>query len=263
MKRLYRPGAKPMSVALFMSGSGTNAVKVLELEQVLRKEAASPFTVAAICTDNPRSNAGEIGKRFDVPVFVHDLDDFAKQFSTVRVNMSIRPRYFEMVLNDLEARNVSSDLIVLAGYMVLVTLPLLEKLVVNVHPADLSVRDKNGNAIYIGANAVRDAVLERRDEIRASTHIVTEEMDQGPVLLVSEPVKLFFPPSLKNEDTEAINAVADAYQDRLKEMGDWVILPRTLLEISNGNFGISDNGVMHYMGQPIPRGYDVSTETPK
>lgn len=249
-----------MPVNIFMSGSGTNAVKILEVEQSLRDGPGSPFTVAAICADNLRSNAEKIGSRFGLPVFMHDLDDFCNELGTVRRDRSVRPAYFKMVMEDLKAQGIGSDLVVLAGYMIVVTKPLLDKLIINVHPADLSIRDSNGKAVYIGDRAVRDAILDGRKEIRASTHIVTEETDQGPVLAVSAPVKVELPENFDGTE-ESLKLIADEHQKKLKEVGDWVILPWSIIEIAKGNFARQD-GVVYYLSQPIPHGYSVSTQTP-
>ncbi len=60
-----------MRVAGFMSGSGTNLVKILEWQaEQDREPAGSPFRVAVIFTDNPESNAARIGEENGVPVVV-------------------------------------------------------------------------------------------------------------------------------------------------------------------------------------------------
>lgn len=85
------------------------------------------------------------------------------------------------------ARCLQADYIVLAGYMRIVKDPLLSaypQRIINVHPADLRVLKANGTRAYTGANAVRDAILSGEKETRSSVHVVTEEVDAGPILAV-------------------------------------------------------------------------------
>ena len=58
----------------------------------------------------------------------------------------------------------------------------------NVHPGDLRKTDQNGKRLLIGSKAVFKALLLGHQGSRSSIHMVTHEMDAGPILEVSEEV---------------------------------------------------------------------------
>ncbi|HEU5373060.1 MAG TPA: phosphoribosylglycinamide formyltransferase [Gaiellaceae bacterium] len=76
------------------------------------------------------------------------------------------------------------ELVVLAGYMHLLTEPFLRRFperIVNVHPSLLPA--------FPGAHAIRDAVAAGADPTGVTVHYVDEGLDSGPVL-AQEPVPL-------------------------------------------------------------------------
>jgi phosphoribosylglycinamide formyltransferase-1 len=82
----------------------------------------------------------------------------------------------------LEERGV--ELVVLAGYMQLLTEPFLRRFperIVNVHPSLLPA--------FPGAHAIRDAIAAGADPTGVTVHYVDEGLDTGPVL-AQEPVAL-------------------------------------------------------------------------
>lgn len=82
------------------------------------------------------------------------------------------------------------DLVLLDGYLLLLTAPMLEAYpnrIVNVHHSDLLLREASGGPRYPGLRAVRDAVLAGEPHTRATAHLVTDALDAGPVLLRSWP----------------------------------------------------------------------------
>jgi folate-dependent phosphoribosylglycinamide formyltransferase PurN len=258
MRRLFEPKETPMKVALFMSGSGTNAIKILEHQKLLEKNSDAPYQVSLICTDNGKSNASSIAQRFGLPVKLRGLQEFYDGIGKDRKDLSQRPKYFELVLKDLQ--NFGIDAVALAGYMVLVTEPLLSTYrdrIFNVHPADLSIRDAQGKAVYVGAEAVKDAILAGQREIRATTHVVTAETDQGSPLLISKPVKVELPSGVspeelrKPENQKLAKKIADAHQEKLKQVGDWQIYPLTIEWISRGYFGRDSDGTMRIADEAL------------
>jgi phosphoribosylglycinamide formyltransferase 1 len=76
------------------------------------------------------------------------------------------------------------ELVVLAGYMQLLTEPFLRRFperIVNVHPSLLPA--------FPGAHAIRDAIAAGADPTGVTVHYVDEGLDTGPVL-AQEPVAL-------------------------------------------------------------------------
>jgi hypothetical protein len=100
--------------------------------------------------------------------------------------MDARAEYDRDTLRLLE--RFHPDALLLDGYLLVVTDPLLRAFagrIINIHHSDLLKRDELGHVKYPGLRAVRDAFIDGEVETRASAHIVTETLDDGPVLLRS------------------------------------------------------------------------------
>ena len=145
------------------------------------------------------------------------------------------------------------DVIALGGYMSYITLERC----VNVHPADLSICLPDGQRKYVGDHAVRDAIAAGEKLLRASTLWTDEGVDTGPLLMVSEPLRVELPESLDSlmKKSEAFLQVVDDHQERLKAVGDWKIFPRSIELIARGRFGFDEKRQLYVDGQPVPEGH--------
>ena len=250
---------RPMRMAGFMSGSGTNIVKVLECEKRLRaEEAISPFEVVFIFSD--RSDgvcAGEqIALENGLPYFSYDIRSFyrlrsLKRTVTTPEGLAARREYDQVAKRLVDAFEI--DLIALGGYMSYTTL----KRCLNVHPADLSVCLPDGRRKYVGDNAVCDAIMAGEKTLRASTLWTDEGVDTGPLLMVSDPlpVEVSEPLEALIKDNKRFIEVVDEHQRHLKEVGDWAIFPRTIEMIARGRFALDAQNRVYVNGQPMPNGY--------
>ena len=71
--------------------------------------------------------------------------------------MSVRTGYCTRLLALID--QFKPDIILLSGFMLKITDPLLWYCdIINVHPADLSIKGENGKPKYIGDDAVRMAI---------------------------------------------------------------------------------------------------------
>lgn len=96
----------------------------------------------------------------------------------------LRQAYFRWVLR--EVRCYEPDLIILSGFMLAITFPLLEYCpIINVHPADLSIGE-NGKRKYVGDDAVTMALAAGEKTTASTIHFVTEEVDGGPIICISD-----------------------------------------------------------------------------
>ena len=244
---IYNPREDgPMLIAGFMSGSGTNLIKIIEWAKQLEvKDGKSPYRVDLIFTDNKKSNAVLISEKFNIPLETFDILDFykAKGYSDKK-DLFLRGEFDCKIIKILEKYNI--DLIALAGYMSIVTQPLLDTFngrIINVHPADLSVK-ADGKRKYTGHHAVRDAILAGEKNLHSTTHIVRKEVDYGEILLISEGISVNIPDKLSLKDLSKIGKesllreIVCQHQNKLKENGDWKIFPLTLQYISEGRFSV-------------------------
>lgn len=82
------------------------------------------------------------------------------------------------------------EVVLLAGYLLLLTEPMLSAFddrIVNVHHADLLLRNADGTPRFPGLRAVRDAILAGELETRCTAHLVNEGLDAGVPLAQSAP----------------------------------------------------------------------------
>jgi hypothetical protein len=110
------------------------------------------------------------------------------------------------------------DLLVLASYLYVVTKPMLSFFrhrIINVHHSDLIQRDKAGRARLTGLRAVRDAIFAGERETRATVHLVTKELDQGPPFLRSWafPVSPLAHDALAWDAADVLKAYSFAHQE--------------------------------------------------
>ncbi|MBW1765724.1 MAG: formyl transferase [Deltaproteobacteria bacterium] len=250
---------RPMRVAAFMSGSGTNIIKLIEREKNLRAiEGASPFEVIFIFSD--RSDGSCQGEKIacesGVPYFSYDIRSFHRLKELNRTvatpeGLAAR-REFDSVAGIL-IKAFEIDIIALGGYMSYITLDRC----VNVHPADLSILTCEGKRRYVGDNAVPDAIASGETVLRSSTLWTDQGVDTGPLLMVSAPLKVELPESLETllKNSERLGRVTVEYQRRLKEIGDWIIFPSTVEMIARGRFALDRYSRVYVDGYPVSHGY--------
>ncbi|MFH1054077.1 MAG: formyltransferase family protein [Candidatus Woesearchaeota archaeon] len=200
LSKLYHPKSEPMRLAIFMSGSGTNAKKILErfLADTLKTEGNS-FDPILIFSDNPDSNAERIGGE--------DYKDQGLTLSTV--TNPIREFYQGKCCDNLKdfdlraaydaqqvelLKDMRIDAVALAGYDWALSRECLEAtsdiVWMNVHPGDLRKKKANGEPAYRGLGWVPSAkaILAGEDYVHSSVHLVTAKVDEGGLLAISEGV---------------------------------------------------------------------------
>jgi phosphoribosylglycinamide formyltransferase 1 len=110
------------------------------------------------------------------------------------------------------------DAVVLLGYLYVLTEPLLEAYpdrILNVHDADLSLRTADGGPRYPGLHATRDAIYAGERETRSSVHLVTPELDAGPLVARSAPfpVASFVHQAVARGEHDIVRAYAYAQRE--------------------------------------------------
>jgi len=260
---LYDPKqtGRPMRVAAFMSGSGTNIVKLLEKQKELKvREGSAPFEVVFIFSD--RSDGACRGEKIalenGLPYFSYDIRMFHKQRGLKRTvltpeGLSARKEFDQMAAHLLCTFTI--DVIALGGYMSYTTLSPC----INVHPADLSILTAQGKRKYTGDRAVLDAILAGEKTLRASTLWTDASVDTGPLLLLSAPLKVELPEPLEKlaGNREKLLQTATEHQQRLKEAGDWLIFPLTVEMVARSRLALDEKKQLHVDGEPWPQGYPV------
>jgi len=261
IKPLFDPerAGRPMRVAAFLSGSGSNIRRLIEHWKKLQaKEKTAPFEVVLLYSDrSDGSCAGEsIAHEYALPYASFDIRAFHRSRGlrrniTIPEGIKARKDYDQIPSLLLKAFDV--DVTALGGYMSYTTI----KGCVNVHPADLSITDASGKRKFTGDHAVRDAVMAGETELRSSTLWTDKGVDTGPLLMVSDPIPVTLPKPLPDlaEDKEALEKAVDGLQEELKRAGDWLIFPRTVEMIARGRFALDEGGSVYVDGKPVPAGF--------
>ena len=261
---IFKPDrtGRPMRVAAFMSGSGTNIVRLIELEKKLKmKEGVSPFEVVFIFSD--RSDGSCQGERIAhenaIPYFSYDIRAFYRRRKIKRTaasaeGLSLRREFDSVAAKLIKAFEI--DLNVLGGYMSYITLDRC----INVHPADLSILTPEGKRRFVGDHAVLDALLSGEKSLCSSTIWTDRGVDTGPLLMVSKPLNVQITESLQTltRDRKRLMKIVEEYQERLKKDGDWKIFPRTIEMIARGRFAFDEDKNVYVDGIPVPHGYRES-----
>lgn len=263
-KKLFDPIIQktPMRVAGFMSGSGTNIIKIIENHMKYQENSLTcPYKVVLLFsdrTDFKKCRISEISKKYNILYEVNDIREFYKKRGHEdRKNMEVRREYDQITLGYLKKYEI--DCVALCGYMSIVTDVIFDTFpTINVHPADLSILNDKGMRKYTGEHTVRDAIYAGEKNVRSSTHLATAEVDGGPLLVLSAPLAVNLPPNVtleslkKEENAELLNKIADSHQEKLKELGDWVIFPKTLELMAQGSIEKDTKSKIYINTSPAP-----------
>ncbi len=255
LRPLFDPTQGPMRVVGLLSGSGSNIRKIIEHQLRLESELGrSPFMVVALFSDRATSQAIRIGKEHDLPVITRDLEGFCAKRGVSRKDLKAREEFDAETVRALSP--FGAHVAAFAGYMSIATRPLIQAFLgVNVHPADLSIEKPTGQRRFTGDHAVREAILAGEKWIRSSTHLVEPVVDGGRILMISEPLEVVLEEKWDLSRKEDLEMAESFNQQRLKEKGDWVVFPRTLEDLALGRFAVDEDGLFHYDGIAIPKGY--------
>ncbi len=156
---------RPVPVGILVSGEGTTLQALAELATA----GAVPARIVLVVADRPAAPAIDRARRLHLPV-------------VVRPSRGVAPdRWAADVTEQLEAHG--AELVIFAGFLAILPPPWVARWrgrAVNVHP---SLLPKYGGRGMYGRH-VHEAVLAAGDrETGASVHLVTGDVDGGPVLL--------------------------------------------------------------------------------
>ena len=147
-------------IAIFASGSGSNAQKIME-----HFKYSNSAEVALVLSNNPDAFVLQRADNFEIPTHVFDKHDFYKSDDVVNL-----------------LKRLEIDLVVLAGFLWLVPENLLKAFpnkIINIHPALLP--KFGGKGMY--GDKVHKAVLEAGENEHGITiHFVNENFDEGEII---------------------------------------------------------------------------------
>jgi phosphoribosylglycinamide formyltransferase-1 len=147
-------------IAIFASGSGSNAQKIME-----HFKRNADAEVVLILTNNPQAYVLQRADNFEIPSHVFTRNEFYQT---------------DDVINLL--KNLQVDLIVLAGFLWLVPASLLNAFpnkIINLHPALLP---KYGGKGMYGDNVHKAILAAGEEESGITIHFVNAQFDEGEII---------------------------------------------------------------------------------
>ncbi len=224
-------------VAVFFSG-GASALQYLAAEDPNYGEL---YDVVGAFTDQPDAEGVEACRSLDVPVKSNDIDAFYSERDAPMKDMDVRREFDRETLEMVDTWD--ADVILLSGYMRILTAPVVEEYtVVNVHPADLRF-EEDGERVYTGFDPVWDAVEAGEPYTRSSVHLVTAEVDDGPLLTVSRPFEVhrdLVDALLEHGAGDAVRSYVDSHQEWMKWLGDGPAVAKALELLAEDRIDIHD-----------------------
>ena len=200
-----------LRIAVLVSGGGTN------LQAIIDAIAAGKITdteIAAVISNNRNAYALERAKQAGIKDIVVSPKDF-----------ETRDVFNENLLKILQ--EVNPDLIVLAGYLVVIpeiVIDAFENRIINIHPSLIPAFCGTG---YYGLK-VHEAALKRGVKVVGATvHFVDKGTDTGPIIMQKAV-------AVQNGDTPKV------LQQRDMEKAEWNNLPAASEKIAHGKVRIED-----------------------
>jgi phosphoribosylglycinamide formyltransferase-1 len=204
-----------LGLAVLISGSGSNLQAIMDAIESGNLHAR----IDTVVSNNPNAFGLQRAGKHGLPTTVIDHHDF-----------SSRELYDDALRRHLQS--VAPDFIVLAGYMRILSpafVRAFEHRILNIHPSLLPS--------YRGLDTYQRALDNAESRHGVSIHLVTAELDDGPILLQgSYPI-------------EAGDSAADlqAKGHRLEHQ----MYPLLLRWLSEGKLNIDNTGRIHYEQIPL------------
>ena len=208
---------EPLRLAVLISGSGSNLQAIIdEIEQgQLQAE------IVGVISNNPQAYGIERAQQHGIPVDVIDHREFdSREDYDARLQQRLK--------------SLAPDFIVLAGFMRILTAAFIngfEHRILNIHPSLLPA--------YKGLNTHQRALDNQESAHGVSIHLVTAELDDGPILLQGRyPIEA-------GDRVEDLQARGHALEH--------LMYPQLLSWISTRKLQIESDGRILYDQQPLEK----------
>ena len=203
-----------LKVAVLVSGGGTNLQAILD---AIDNGTITNAKVEVVISNNKNAYALERAKNHGIEALCISPKDYGT-----------RDEFNKAFLEKLDG--CQPDLIVLAGFLVVIPKQMIEKYrnrIINIHPSLIPSFCGTG---YYGLK-VHEGVLSRGVKVTGATvHFVDEGTDTGPIILQKAV-------EVEQDDTPEI------LQRRVMEKAEWIIMPKAIDLIANGKVSVVDGRV--------------------
>ena len=204
-----------LRVAVMVSGGGTNLQVIIDAVESGR---ITNTELVAVVSNNKGAYALERAKKAGIKDVVVSPKDY-----------DTREEFNKALIETVDSLKV--DLIVLAGYLVVIPPEMIDKYenrIINIHPS--LIPSFCGTGFY--GLKVHEAALARGVKVVGATvHFVDKGTDTGPIILQKAV-------AVEEGDTPKI------LQQRVMEQAEWILLPQAIDLIANDKVVVVDGRVV-------------------
>ena len=200
-----------LNVVVLVSGGGTNLQAIID---AVENGTITNTKIAGVISNNKNAYALERAKKHGIANCCISPKDYAN-----------RATLNQKFLEKMDALN--PDLIVLAGFLVVIPPEMIEKYrnrIINIHPSLIPSFCGTG---YYGLKVHEAALARGVKVVGATVHFVDEGTDTGPIILQKAV-------EVEEGDTPEV------LQRRVMEQAEWKILPKAIDLIANGKVKVED-----------------------
>lgn len=201
-----------LRVGVLVSGGGTNLAAIID---ALKANKITNTKIEVV-----------ISNKADAYALTRAKDNGIEAVSVVKSDYADREAFNDALIETIDSYNL--DLIVLAGFLVVLPARLVEKYknkIINIHPS--LIPSFCGDGFY--GLKVHEEVLKRGVKVTGATvHFVDEGTDTGPIINQ----KAVY---IEDGDTPEV------LQKRVMEQAEWIIMPQAIDDIANGRIEVQDN----------------------
>lgn len=203
-----------LNVVVLVSGGGTNLQAIID---AVESGAITNTKITGVISNNKNAYALERAKNHGVRGLCVSPKEYAS-----------REEFNEKFMETVD--ELKPDLIVLAGFLVVIPSAMIEKYrnrIINIHPS--LIPSFCGTGFY--GLKVHEAALARGVKVVGATvHFVDEGTDTGPIILQKAV-------EVQQGDTP------EMLQRRVMEQAEWKIMPQAIDLIANGRVKVEDGKV--------------------
>ncbi|MFB6114330.1 MAG: phosphoribosylglycinamide formyltransferase [Halodesulfurarchaeum sp.] len=233
----------PIAVAVLTSKSASRLRYLLEDDP----NRGRKYEIVAGFSNDEENETMDLFEENDIPAAVNDISTFYEERGADLSDMEVRAEFDRATMAFLS--EYDPDLIVLAGYLHIVSQPMIDEYwprMINIHHADLTLSDDEGNPRYPGLTSVRDAVMNGEPRTHETTHILTGDVDAGPLLVRSPPFETnlsLIDYAREHDEEDVLKAYAFAHREWMIRAVGGRTLAKTIELVADGHVKVSDGEV--------------------
>ena len=205
----------PMTIGIFLSGSGTNFDAIV---RYIKDKNINDATIKFVFSNVPDCPGIKNAEKQGYTTFSLSSRDFFTKLGKPPDDEKSRKDYDMEILNIL-SEFTETDIIVLAGYrrkFSHIFYKTFNNRIINMYPGDIT-----NEYLITGIPASLQALQNKEEEIKCTVYLDREEIRFGSAILQSKPLKLegYTETNISELDSE------------IREKAEWTALPYTIFEI--------------------------------